>query len=125
MDIFHVDCEVMNVRQPKKKASIADLLVDTGSELTWIPESALRQAGIGVVKKDMSFLMANGQGITRSIGYAIIRVAGFETVDEIVFGQPGDSNLLAARTLEGFGAMVDSRKKKLVAAGPHPAAHVE
>jgi hypothetical protein len=30
--------------------------------------------------------------------------------------------LLGSRTLEGFGAMVDARRKKLVAAGPHPAA---
>lgn len=98
------------------------LLVDTDSELTWIPEKALEKAGIGVVKKDVEFQMANGQSITRSIGYGIIRLPGFETVDEIVFGQPGDLSLLGSRTLEGFGAVVDPSKKKLVAAGPHPAA---
>jgi predicted aspartyl protease len=82
----------------------------------------LRQADIQVVKKDVPFVMANGQTITRSLGYAIIRAEGFETVDEVVFGQPGDLSLLGSRTLEGFGALVDARKKKLVAAGPHPAA---
>jgi predicted aspartyl protease len=122
MGIFYVDCDIVNVQHAKKKVSVSKLLVDTGAELTWIPEGALQQAGIGVVKKDVPFLMANGQSITRSIGYAIIRVAGFQTVDEVVFGQPGDLSLLGSRTLEGFGAMVDPRKKKLVAAGPHPAA---
>jgi predicted aspartyl protease len=122
MGIFYVDSEIVNLQQSKKKAKVAKLLVDSGSELTWIPEESLQQAGIAVVKKDAPFLMANGQTITRSIGYAIIRAAGFETVDEVVFGQPGDLILLGCRTLEGFGAMVDPRKKKLVAAGPHPAA---
>jgi predicted aspartyl protease len=75
-----------------------------------------------VAKKDQSFVMANGQTITRSVGYAVLRAAGFETVDEVVFAEPGDLNLLGSRTLEGFGATVDSRRRKLVAAGPHPAA---
>jgi hypothetical protein len=66
--------------------------------------------------------MANGQTITRAMGYAILRTEGFETIDEVVFGQPGDLALLGARTLEGFGALVDPRKKRLVAAGPYPAA---
>jgi hypothetical protein len=43
-------------------------------------------------------------------------------VDEVVFGEPGDLTLLGARTLEGFGAAVDARRKRLVAAGPHLAA---
>jgi len=43
-------------------------------------------------------------------------------VDEVVFGQPGDLPLLGARTLEGFGARVDPRNKRLVAAGPRLAA---
>jgi len=40
----------------------------------------------------------------------------------VVFAQPGDLSLLGSRTLEGFGAVVDARKKQLVAAGPYPAA---
>jgi hypothetical protein len=43
-------------------------------------------------------------------------------MEEVVFAQPGDLSLLGARTLEGFNAVVDARKKRLVAAGPIPAA---
>ncbi|OGG53789.1 MAG: hypothetical protein A3F84_01260, partial [Candidatus Handelsmanbacteria bacterium RIFCSPLOWO2_12_FULL_64_10] len=103
---------------------VPKLLVDSGAEFTWIPEPALKQAGVQVVKKALPFLMANGQTITRSTGYVILRAGEFETVDEVVFGQPGDLSLLGARTLEGFGATVDARKKRLVAAGPHLAAAV-
>lgn len=122
MGTFHVDAEIVNMRQPARKVKVPELLVDSGSEFTWIPEAALKKAGIRVVKKDVAFVMANGQTITRSIGYAIVRAEGFETVDEVVFGLAGDLSLLGSRTLEGFGALVDARKKQLVAAGPHPAA---
>jgi predicted aspartyl protease len=122
MGTFYIDCEVVHMRYPSKTVAVQKLLVDTGSEFTWLPESALKQAGITVSKKDLMFVMANGQSITRNTGYAIVRAGGFETVDEIVFGQAGDLSLLGARTLEGFGAAVDARKKRLVAAGPYPAA---
>ena len=44
------------------------------------------------------------------------------TIDEVVFGEPGDQLLLGARTLEGFNASVDPKRKKLVASGPLTAA---
>jgi len=122
MGAFHVDCEVVNLRQPGRAVLVPKLLVDSGSEFTWVPETALARVGVRVVKKDLAFLMANGQQVTRSVGYAILRVGEFETVDEVVFGQPGDLSFLGARTLEGFGASVDARHKRLVAAGPYVAA---
>ena len=122
MDAFHVDCVIVNLRTPTKKVSLRRLLVDTGSEFTWLPAERLQAAGITVRKKDVSFRMANGQIITRDVGYGILKVNGFETVDELVFAQQGDLRLLGSRTLEGFGAVVDARRKKLVAAGPEPVA---
>lgn len=122
MGTFRVDCEAVNVRHPNRVVKIPKLLVDTGSEFTWLLEPALRQAGIAVVKKDLALVMANGQTVMRNTGYAMVRAGGFETVDEVVFGQPGDLSLLGARTLEGFGATVDARRKRLVAAGPYLAA---
>src|SRR2546423_15699063 len=121
MGIFYVECRLSNLRRAKR-VTVPKLLVDSGSELTWIPHARLKQLGVRVEKKDVPFLMANGQTVTRATGYAILRVEGFETVDEVVFGQEDDLTLLGARTLEGFGALVDSRHKKLVAAGAFPAA---
>lgn len=125
MGVFRVDCTVENVASPDESALIEQLLVDTGSEFTWIPRETLSGIGVTVRKRDVPFVMANGQIITRDIGYAIIRVNGFETVDEIVFAQPGDMKLLGAHTLEGFGAVVDARSKRLVTAGPYLAAAIE
>lgn len=97
-------------------------MVDTGSEFTWIPAKKLESIGIEREKKDVQFRMANGQTITRSVGFAIIRVGKGFTIDEVVFGEPGDLALLGARTLEGLNVTVDSARKRLVAAGPLPAA---
>jgi hypothetical protein len=70
----------------------------------------------------VEFLMANGQRINRSFGFAIVRVENHFTVDEVVFAEQGDLLLLGSRTLEGLNLTVDPQKKKLVAAGPVPAA---
>ena len=98
------------------------MLVDTGSEYTWVPAATLEKIGVAREKKDVPFVMANGQHITRSVGFAIIRHDKYFTIDEVVFAEKGDLLLLGARTLEGLNLMVDPRQKKLVAAGPLPAA---
>ena len=122
MGTFYLSGEVAGIASAERFVTVPKMLVDCGSEFTWIPEPLLGEAGVTRAKKDLPFILANGETVTRSTGYAILRSSGFETVDEVVFGQPGDLSLLGARTLEGFGAVVDAHKKKLAAAGPHPAA---
>lgn len=122
MGPFHVGARIENVAERSKAASLPKLLVDTGSEYTWVPETVLEKLDIGREKKDLEFVMANGPRITRSVGFAIIRVEKSFTVDEVVFAEKGDLLLLGARSLDGLSLTVDSRKKKLVAAGPLPAA---
>jgi dihydrodipicolinate reductase len=92
--------------------------VNSGAEFTWINGETLKKVGVSREKKDYTFVTATGQEITRTIGFAIIRVGDAVTIDEVVFGQPGDLELLGARSLEGLNLRVDSRAKKLVAGGP-------
>ncbi len=122
MGSFTVNIEVAKPTSRPEFSRVPRLLVDSGSEMTWIAERTLRSLKIDVRKKDQAFVMANGQPITRDVGYAIIRCGEFETIDEVVFAQPSDLQLLGARTLEGFNAVIDARRKRLVAAGPMPAA---
>lgn len=98
--------------------SVRRILVDTSSEYTWVSAEMLEKIGIAREKKDVEFVMANGQRVTRSVGFAIVRVEKAFTIDEVVFAEKGDLLLLGARTLEGLNLAVDSRRKKLVAAGP-------
>ena len=117
MGLFYVGCKVVNTRS-SKSAVVPRVMVDTGAEATWIDSAILAKIGIEPRKKDLQFQMANGSIITRSVGYAVLKVNESETVDEVVFAQKGDLQLLGARALEGLNLKVDSRRKKLVAAGP-------
>ena len=117
-----VECKLRDIAKSGPEKTIAAVLVDTGSEYTWLPEDVLLAAGVTVAKKDLAFVMANGATITRDVGYAFLSSGEFETVDEVVFARSEDLSLLGARTLEGFAVRVDSREKRLVAAGPIPVA---
>jgi predicted aspartyl protease len=122
MGTFYTKCKIENVADRNQSVVLPRMLVDTGSEYTWVPATSLEKIGIDREKKDVLFVMANGQKITRSVGFAIIRLDKNFTVDEVVFAERGDLLLLGARSLEGLNLTVDSRRKKLVAAGPLPAA---
>ena len=124
MGTFRVDARIDQIADRHRSAAVPQMLVDTGSDATWIPRELLERIGVEREKKDLTFVMANGQEITRSVGFVIIRVDDFVTVDEVVFGEPGDQSLLGARTLEGFNARVEPKQKKLVAAGPIVAAGI-
>jgi predicted aspartyl protease len=122
MGVFHISCRVENHVDRSKVVRIPKLLVDTGNEHTWLPAVKLEKIGVAREKKDIRFVMANGEVVTRNVGFAIVRVGRNFTIDEVVFAEPGDLNLLGARSLEGLNLTVDAIRKKLVAAGPVPAA---
>jgi predicted aspartyl protease len=114
MSLFKLKITAINPKREEIKTSPLDALVDTGSELTWLPAEVLR--GIGVTpRRKRLFVTATKQQIQRDVGYAILSTEGFETNDEVVFAEPGDMTLLGVRTLEGFGVMVDPVAHRLVA----------
>jgi len=87
-------------------------MVDTGSELTWIPRAMLEDIGI-TAEKIRSFILADRRHIQRSVGFAILELGRHRTVDEVVFGEQDDLTLLGARSLEGFGLSLDPRSHRL------------
>ena len=122
MGTFRTTIELENPAAPgRQRIALHDVLVDTGAELSWIPATVLEHLGIGR-KKVWHFRQADGTALARSTGYAIVHVAGTETSDEVVFGEPGDLVLLGARSLEGLNLRVEPVMKRLVDAGPAPAA---
>lgn len=123
MGTFRVDVQLQSPGQPGAFAELRSVLVDTGAELSWFPASVLESLGIER-KKVWRFRQANGTVLERSTGYVIVHVAGTETNDEVVFGEPGDLVLLGARSLEGLNLRVEPATKRLVDAGPAPAAAV-
>ena len=114
MSLFRINLVVADPRDTSRITPTINALVDTGSELTWIPAPLLEATGIVRLKKK-TFRTASNQTLLRDVGYGVIRVEGFETIDEVVFAEPSDMTLLGVRTLEGFSAMVDTLGRKLVA----------
>jgi predicted aspartyl protease len=96
MGLFYVGRRVLNPATSKSSV-VRRLMVDTGAESTWIDAAALEAIGVEPRKKDLQFQLANGQVVTRSVGYAVLRVDKAETVDEVVFAQRGDLQPLGAR----------------------------
>lgn len=118
MGTFHTKCKIEHPANRARSAVVPKLWVDTGSEYTWVPARTLERIGIQREKKDVQFQLANGQTVTRSVGFAIVRLDTYFTTDEIVFAEPGDLALLGARTLEGLNLTVDAPRKRLLPAGP-------
>ncbi len=114
MSLFRVSLTAVDPRDSTKAAPGVEALVDTGAELSWLPAAILAGCGIVPVRK-RGFRTATGQIAVRDTGYAILRAEGFETIDEIVFGESGDLSILGVRTLEGFGATVDPVAHRLIA----------
>jgi predicted aspartyl protease len=121
MRTFHTAFRVERYPDMSHGINVEHGLVDTGAEFTWVPGQRLAALGIKPMKSD-SFTTADGKVIKREIGFAVVRLGKRFTADEVIFAQPGDLTLLGARSLEGLGLMIDERRKRLVAAGPAPAA---
>lgn len=123
MGTFRVDIEVENPARPGERRIVRSALVDTGAELSWIPTPILESLAIQRYKT-WRFRQADGSVLERSVGVALLHVAGSSTGDDVVFGEPGDLVLLGSRTLEGLNFRVDPLIKQLLDAGPAPAAAV-
>jgi predicted aspartyl protease len=112
---------VENVSQKGGVRELPETLVDTGSELTWIPRPVLESLGIKPERRQ-AFRVADGRRVERDIGYAIVHAAGASTADDVVFGEENDFALLGVRSLEGLNLRLDVVRKELVDAGPMLAA---
>ena len=121
MGTFRTTIAIENPLRRGDTRDLPDTLVDTGAELTWAPSALLEDLGIRREKR-LGFRTADGRGVVRDVGYAIVHAGGTETNDEVVFAEPGDMILLGARSLEGLNLRVDARAKRLVDAGPIVAA---
>lgn len=121
MGTFRVGVEVENPVRPGARRTLHSVLVDTGAELSWFPAEILESLGIER-RKVWHFRQADGTLLTRWTGGVSVYLAGTWTMDEVVFAEPGDLVLLGSRSLEGLNLRVDPVSKRLVDAGPAPAA---
>lgn len=120
--IFRTTIGIESVSQRGQIQELADTLVDTGSEFTWIPRAVLESLGIRPERRQ-GFIVADGRRVEREVGYAIVHAGEVATADDVVFAEESDFVLLGVRSLEGLNLRVDAARKQLVDAGPVLAAH--
>jgi hypothetical protein len=121
MGTFRIDVELENLAKPGRRRLLRSVLVDIGAELSWFPAAELESLDI-VRRTEWSFRQADGSVLTRWTGPAFVYAEGRTATDDVVFGEPSDLVLLGARSLEGLNLRIDPTAKRLVDAGPAPAA---
>lgn len=121
MGTFRVEVEVENPAAPGVRRALTGVLVDTGAELSWFPAHVLESLGIAR-RTIWHFRQADGTIIERWTGSAWIYAVGRSATDDVVFGEATDPVLLGARSIEGLNLRVEPLLKRLVDAGPAPAA---
>ena len=120
MQALRVEIEIASPITGARR-SLAGVPVNADALLSWIP-CAVLEALMVARGRQRQFLQRDGSILHRSTGSVIIRVAGVETFDEVVFAEPGDPAVLGARTLDGLNLRIDPLNGGLVDAGPAPAA---
>ena len=114
MSKFMVNMTAVNPKEEHRCTPPVEVMVDTGSELSWLPKQLLLDAGI-IPKGKKCFVTATKEIAERDFGYAILQAEGYATIDEVVFAEENDMSLLGVRTLEGFSVMVDNIGHRFVA----------
>jgi len=110
MGLTHVDMKVMG--PTRRKSAMVRLLVDSGAAFTVVPGEILRTLG---VKPDdvRRFELANGETVERKIGGAWFEFEGRRAPGPVVFGEPGDANLLGVVTLECLRLGLDPLRREI------------
>ena len=119
--IFRTTLGVAALFAPDRRKELADVMVDTGSEYSWVASPVLIELGIAPVRIDR-FETGDGRVLEREVGFALLYAGGRSTATIVVFAQEGDKVLLGAHGLEGLNLRVDLNRRELVPAGPMPAA---
>ncbi len=88
------------------RVNYAELIVDTGSILTWVKSPRLEEIG-AKPRREKEFRTIEGRLIRRSTGPLVIRYNGAEADIEVVFGEAEDAEVLGVTALEGLGYQVD------------------
>ena len=111
MGLTYAKVRASNLMDPEQKLEL-ELLVDTGSILTWMPRKTLEALGVkprGV----RQFKTIEGKLIKRETGVVVMEYEGLEAVSEVVFAEEGDGSVMGVTTLESLGFRINPTTGKL------------
>jgi clan AA aspartic protease len=97
---------------PEGRRASVHLLVDSGATFSVIPREVAADLGVRP-QGERRFELANGQVVTRPVGQLEVEFAGHRTWTKVVLGEPQDTKLLGAYTLEGLELQLDPVRREL------------
>ncbi len=112
MGLTTLTLEIANPAKPSRRESI-EMLVDSGAIYSVVPASILRKLRVRPLRRKEEFRLADGTKIERRKGIALFRYGEKEGGADVIFGEPGDSVLLGALTLEALGLALDPLRREL------------
>lgn len=87
-------------------------LVDSGATYTLVPHDVWKALDLGP-KRTVTFTLADGSQIERSVSECHIRMQEGEAHTPIILGEPGDEALLGFVTLKILGLVLNPFKRTL------------
>ncbi len=90
------------VKGPTGKQAEVKFLVDSGATYSVLPKEAWQAIGLKA-KRQMTFTLADGTTIERSISEVYVKLPQGEAHTPVVLGENGDQALLGVVTLEILG----------------------
>lgn len=113
---FFVNIEVR--AQPNaSEAKQLRALIDPLGRYSWIPAAALEDLGV-MRRQPIWFTTPEGEQVSRLAGYAFVTTEGAQTVDTVIFAEPGDPTILGGLALSAMNLVADPSAKRLVSGGP-------
>ena len=103
--------EVGNPAKPTQTEEV-EFLIDSGAIYSVVPTRVLRRLGIKPLGTE-EFRLADGSTVRRKKGVALFRYLDRVGGADVIFGEPGDSTLLGAFTLEALGLSLDPLRREL------------
>lgn len=111
MGLTVLEMEVGNVARPEVTERL-EFVIDSGAIYSVVPREVLERLEIRPFARH-EFRLADGSKIVHDKGGALFRYEGHVGVADVVFGEPGDSILLGAFTLEALGLALDPLRREL------------
>jgi len=90
------------VKGPRGKQAGVKFLIDSGATYTLLPKAVWKTIGLKPIRK-MSFTLADGTPVNRSVSEVYIKLAQGEAHTPVILGEESDQALLGVVTLEILG----------------------
>jgi len=114
MNIFKVQISASNPEDEKTVTAPVEALVNTASELTWLPGAALNAIGVAPQRKQIVDTRTK-QIVERNTGWVMLHANGRKTREEVVLAEPGDAIMIGSRALPGLGVRMDEPEHGFIA----------